>query len=149
MFPPRTAIRSIVACTLACGLLATTTSSAAARPTDDARADVPTSSLAGTTTPRQDLRSPDTRDAAREEVQDLRSPDARDAADAERIARTMEQYYQSFDKPVPVAPFAATAPASPTNGSESPWLLISVIAGGLALVLASTALVLRRRRIAV
>ena len=148
MFPPRTAIRSIVACTLACGLLATTTSSAAARPIDD-RGDVPTSSLAGTTTPRQDLRSPDTRDAAREQVQDLRSPDARDAANAEQIARSMEAYYQSFDEPVPVAPFTSTAPTSAPPADETPWLLISVLAGGLALVLSSTALVLRRRRVAV
>ena len=79
MFPPRTTARSIVACALACGLLATTTTAAGARPVDT-RGDVPTSSLAGTTSPRQDLRSPDARDAAREEVQDLRSPDARDAA---------------------------------------------------------------------
>jgi hypothetical protein len=129
MRPPRTTIRSIVACMLACGLLATMTSTAAAMPLD-ARGDAPTSSLAGTTsdTPRQDLRS----------------PDARDAADTERIARTMEQYYQSFDKPVPEAPFATAAPAS--TPEDSPFLVISVIAGGLALVLAGTALVVRHRR---
>ena len=111
MFPPRTALRTIAACTLACGLLATTTGSAAARPIDDGRDGSPTSSLAGTTseTPRQDLRSPDTRDAARPVPQDLRSPDARDAASAEQIARSMEAYYESFDKPMPVAPFASRA----------------------------------------
>jgi hypothetical protein len=146
MFPPRTAIRSIVACTLACGLLATTTSSAAARPVDD-RGDVPTSSLAGTTseTPRQDLRSPDARDAARPITQDLRTPDARDAANAEQIARSMEDYYQSFGEPVPVAPFASSEPASPPPADETPWLLVSAIAAALAGVLASAALVLRRR----
>ena len=153
MFPPRTAVRSIVACTLACGLLAITTSAAVALPTDDARYTGPTSSLAGTTsdTPRQDLRSPDTRDAAAggvfanpmaDPLEDLRSPDARDAADTERIARAMEQYYSSYSAPETVA--APTAPAP----DDSPWLPISVIAGGLALVLASTALVLRRRRTA-
>jgi hypothetical protein len=113
MFPPRTTIRSIVVCALACGLLATTTSSAAGRQTDDARTD---------------------------------------AANIEQIARAMEEYYSSYGESEPV-----TAPAAPaTNESEpvtapaddSPWLLISVIAGGLALVLASTALVLRRRRTA-
>lgn len=140
MFPPRTAVRTIVACTLACGLLATTTSSAVARPIDDARADAPTSSLAGTTNPRQDLRSPDARDAARAGVQDLRTPDARDAANAERIARTMEQYYSTYSEPKPV-----TVPAAPAP-NDSPWLLISVIAGGLAVVLASATLIMRRRR---
>ena len=149
MFPPRTALRSIAACTLACGLLATTTGSAVARPIDD-RGDVTTSSLAGTTseTPRQDLRSPDARDAARPVTQDLRTPDARDAANAEQIARSMEAYYQSFDNPVPDAPFASQAPAAPSSSDETPWLLISAIAAALAGVLASTALVLRRRRTA-
>ena len=147
MFPPRTAVRSIIACTLACGLLATTTGSAVARPIDDARAGAPTSSLAGTTseTPRQDLRSPDARDAARPVVQDLRSPDARDAANAEQIARSMEVYYQSFGKPVPDAPFASQAPTTPSPTDETPWLLVSAIAAALAGALASAALVLRRR----
>lgn len=143
MFPPRT-IRSIVTCLLACGLLAT--SSAAARPIDDARDGAPTSSLAGTTS----VCPPNLPDGATTSClpattpqQDLRSPDARDAVDAERIARTMEQYYQSYDEPKPV-----TAPAAPAP-DDSPWLLISVIAGGLALVLASTALIVRRRRVAI
>jgi hypothetical protein len=126
MFPPRT-IRSIVTCALACGLLATTTGTAAARPIDDARAGAPTSSLAGTTsdTPRQELRSTDASNAVcppnlpdgattsclpatTTPRQDLRSPDARDAADAERIALAMEQYYSSYGEPEPIAP-----PASP------------------------------------
>jgi hypothetical protein len=142
MFPPRTTVRSIVACALACGLLATTTTAAAARPVDT-RGDVPTSSLAGTTTPRQDLRSPDARDAAREEVQDMRSPDARDAASAERIARSLERYYSTYGEPEPVkAPSPAVAP------DEPPYVLISAIAAGLAVALASAALVLRHRRTA-
>jgi hypothetical protein len=147
MFPPHTAVRSIVACTLACGLLATTTSTAPARPMDDGRGDVPTSSLAGTTskTPRQDLRSPDARDAANPVRQDMRSPDARDAANAERIARMLEPYYSSYGEPQPVKePAPAVAPRD-----DSPYLLISAIAAGLAVVLASGALVLRRRRVAV
>ena len=40
-------------------------------------------------------------------------------------------------------------PTSPAPADETPWLLISALAGGLALVLASTALVLRRRRVAI
>lgn len=145
MFPPRTAVRTIVACTLACGLLAT--SSAAARPSDDSRGVAPTSSLAGTTSTLP-VCAPNLPDGATTSclpatTQDLRSPDARDSADMERIARAMEQYYQSYDEPKP-----ATAPAAPAP-NDSPWLLISVIAGALALVLASTALVLRRQRVAV
>jgi hypothetical protein len=137
----RTMLRSTIACTLACGLLATATSGAAARPIDEAR----TSSLAGTTTwtpPRQDLRSPDTRDAARPERQDLRSPDARDAARVEQISRMMEAYYSTYEEPEPVVAPAPRAPAG-----ESPWLLVSGIAAGLAVVLASAALVVRRRRV--
>lgn len=148
MFPPRTAVRTIVACTLACGLLAT--SSAAARPTDDSRGGATTSSLAGTTSTLP-VCAPNLPDGATTTClpatttprQDLRAPDARDAADAERIARTMEQYYASYDEPKPV-----TAPAAPAP-NDSPWLVISVIAGALALVLASTAMVMRRRRVAV
>jgi hypothetical protein len=122
MFPPRT-ILSIVACTLACGLLATTTSVAA-----ECLPNLPdgaTTSCVPATT------------------QDLRSPDARDAADSERIARMMDRFYATYNEPKPV-----TAPAAPAP-DDSPWLLISVITGGLALVLASSALVLRRRRPAV
>jgi hypothetical protein len=151
MFPPRTTTRSIVACTLACGLLATATSTAAARPIDDARAGAPTSSLAGTTT-KQDLRMPDTRDAARGERQVLPSPDARDAANAEQIARMMEPYYSSYGKPSPLsqpvnAPGAtAVDSASVRAPDDSPWLLISAIATSLAVVLACAAMVMRRRR---
>jgi hypothetical protein len=147
MFPPRTTVRSIVACMLACGLLATMTSTAAARPIDDARGGAPTSSLAGTTSPRQDLRSPDARDAANPVTQDLRSPDARDAAHAEQIARSMEAYYESFAEPVPVAPFASPAPVSPP-GDDTPWLLISAIAAALAGALTTGVLTLRHRRTA-
>jgi hypothetical protein len=147
MFPPRT-IRSIVTCALACALLAT--SSAAARPLDDARAAGPTSSLAGTTSTLPEC-APNLPDGASigclpsttTPRQDLRSPDARDAADAERIAQAMEQYYATYDASKPV-----TAPAAPAP-NDSPWLLISVLAGALALVLASTALIMRRGRVAV
>ena len=151
MFPPRTALRSIAACTLACGLLATTTGSAAARPMDDDRADVPTSSLAGTTseTPRQDLRSPDARDAARPVTQDLRSPDARDAASAEQIARVdgglLPVLRQAGARR---AVRVAGAHGAVALGRDAVAARISAIAAALAGVLASAALVLRRRRTA-
>ena len=151
MFPPRTAVRSIVACTLACGLLAITTSAAVARPADDARYAAPTSSLAGTTSKTPAACSPNLPDAVSMAClealttprQDLRSPDARDAADTERIAKAMEQYYATYEEPKPV-----TAPAAPAP-DDSPFFVISVIAGGLALMVASVALVMRRRRVAV
>ena len=147
MFPPRT-IRSIVTCVLACGLLAITTSSAVARPADDARYAAPTSSLAGTTSKTPAACSPNLPDAASMAClealttprQDLRSPDARDAANAEFIARQMEQYYERLGTREPVAQPAVAAPAD-----DSPWLLVSVFAGGLALALASVALMYRRR----
>ena len=147
MFPPRTAVRSIVACTLACGLLAITTSAAVARPADDARYAAPTSSLAGTTSKTPAACAPNLPDGASMSClealttprQDLRSPDARDAADSERIAKAMEQYYATYGEPEPV-----TAPALAVPEDNSPWLLVSVIAGGLALMLASVALVRRR-----
>lgn len=146
MFPPRTAVRTIVACTLACGLLAT--SSAVARPIDDVRTAAPTSSLAGTTSTLPEC-APNLPDGATTAClpsstaprQDLRSPDARDAAGAEFIARQMEQYYTTLNASEPKP---ATAPAAPAP-DDSPWLLISVIAGALALVLAGTTLALRYR----
>jgi hypothetical protein len=118
MFPPRI-IRSIVACTLACGLLATMTSAAAAECPPNLPDGATTSCLPGKT-------------------QDLRSPDARDAADAERITRMMDHYYATYSEPKP-------APAPAVADNDSPFLLISVIAGALALVLAGTTLVVRRR----
>jgi hypothetical protein len=144
MFPPRTALRSVIACTLACGLLAT--SSAAARQIDDAHGGATTSSPTVTTCPPHipDGASTSCLPAGAAPRQDLRSPDARDAARAELIARQMEQYYEQLGGVEPVAQPAVAAPAD-----DSPWLPISVIAGALALVLASAALVLRRRRVAV
>jgi hypothetical protein len=72
---------------LGLALAALAAPTASAEP-DDLRSQAGTSSLAGTTSPpRQDLRSPDTRDAALsaearqgQQHQDLRSPDTRDYA---------------------------------------------------------------------
>jgi len=92
--PRRTVISLLAAAALLIG--ATT---ASARPLYDA----PTSSLAGTTTPRQDLRG----------------EQARDAANASDIARQMRQF-----KPAPlVAPKTAPAPAP---SDETPWAVIGI-----------------------
>jgi hypothetical protein len=95
---------------------------------------------------QQDLRSPDTRDAAlaATRTQDLRSPDARDAARAGEIARMMRRF-NAAHRPPPV-----TRPAQrPVVVSEdgSPWLPIALMgAFSLAVVAASAVYVRRVRR---
>jgi hypothetical protein len=109
VFTPRRTVISLLAA--AALLIGATTASA--RPLYDA----PTSSLAGTTTPRQDLRG----------------EHARDAANARQIAAQMRQF-----KPVPlVAPKPAPAPAP---SDEMPWAVIGlslfaalVAAGGVVM----------------
>jgi hypothetical protein len=106
--PRRTVISLLAAAALLIGATA-----ASARPLYDA----PTSSLAGTTTPRQDLRG----------------EHARDAANAQQIAAQMRQF-----KPVPLAaPKPAPAPAA---SDETPWAVIGlslfaalVAAGGVVM----------------
>ena len=148
MFPPRTIIRSIVACALACGLLATMTSAAAGLPIDDLRADAPTSSLAGTTSTTPRTSTTGGGFGAARDYWANRKPSERPPAyqpapkQVPYHARMQEQHYSSYGEPKPVTTPAPAAPAT----SDSPWLLISVIAGGLALVLASAALIMRRRR---
>jgi hypothetical protein len=146
MFPT---VRLTIACVLTYALLASTMSGVAAARLIDAPVDA-------AATPRQDLRSPDTRDASptsslagttsETAPQDLRSPDARDAALAEHIARAMERYYSSYGEPEPLAPPAPTAP----TGGDTPWLPIGIaIAAILATVAAGGAqLRIRRRRTA-
>ena len=140
MFPTPTAIRSIVACALACGLLATATSSAATRPIDNARAGVPTSSLAGTTSATPRTSTTGGGFGAARDYWARRKPRARPPA--YRPATMNKSDYSSYGEPKPVTTPAPVA----SDTSDSPWLLVSVIAGGLALVLASAALVLRRQR---
>jgi hypothetical protein len=97
---------------------------AAARPID-LRTDAQTSSLAGTTS-RQDLRSPDTIDAAtRPEV-------------------ALEKYYSSYGdpEPLPVAQAPASAPSD-----EEPWLPIALAVAVAFTVVAASVTHLRRLRI--
>jgi aminoglycoside phosphotransferase (APT) family kinase protein len=92
---------------------------------------------------QQDLRSPDTRDAAiaATQKQDLRSPDSRDAARADQIARQMRRFAAAQP---PSAP--APAPVVVTD-TETPWLPIALMAAlSLAVVTASAAYVHRARR---
>jgi hypothetical protein len=117
---------------IALALLGST--AAAARPIDQG------SRVAPAATPREDLRSPDTRDAADGLLPpwDLRSPDARDA--------------NSFYRPVP-AEVTDTAPAS-TTGATIDWPMIFLATGGylLAVIVAGCAFAAlragRRRRVA-
>jgi hypothetical protein len=70
---------------------------------------------------QQDLRMPDTRDAAiaATQQQDLRGPDAQDAARANQIAQQMRNF-----NPAPiVAPKPAPA-ATPSN--DTPWAIIGI-----------------------
>jgi hypothetical protein len=81
----------------------------------------------------QDLRMPDTRDAARATTGDKVTP-AVDAA----LAR--ERYYASYGAPEPLAP-----PRSPVASDDTPWLPIALsIAVTLAIVAAGAAHLSRR-----
>jgi hypothetical protein len=108
---------------------------------------------------QQDLRSPDSRDAARAATapkQDLRSPDSRDAAAS---ARAQERHYTSYGDPATSAALAQeryltsygepeplTRPQAPAPSDDTPWLPIALsIAAALAIVAAS-ATQLRRLR---
>jgi hypothetical protein len=95
-----TARRTVISLLAAAALLMGATT-ANARPLDDA----PTSSLAGTTTPRQDLRG----------------EHARDAANASQIAAQMRHF-----EPLPVAaPKSEPAPA-PSSSDDTPWAVIGI-----------------------
>jgi hypothetical protein len=120
--------RPTVVTALALALLATTMAGpAAARPNDE----LPTSSLAGTTdsTPRQDLRSPDAIDAARQN----------------EIELAIERYYQSYGEPEPLP--VAQAPAPVPADDDAPWLPIGVVAVVTLAVVAASATHVRRLRI--
>jgi hypothetical protein len=78
---------------------------------------------------QQDLRMPDTRDAAiaATQPQDLRGPDAQDAARADQIGAQMRAF-----RPLPfVSPTPAPAPA-PSNGTPWPIIGISLFAALVA-----------------
>jgi hypothetical protein len=113
---------AILAALVALALAATP---ALARPVDRAdRYDSPTSSLAGTTQPRQDLRGEHARDAARAAEQPQTAP-----------------VYWSYDYEAPV-PHPATATA-PDDGTDAPAIGGAILGG---LILAAGAVVATRRR---
>jgi hypothetical protein len=112
---------AVIAALVALALAATP---ALARPD---RYESPTSSLAGTTQPRQDLRGEHARDAARAAEQPQTAP-----------------VYWSYDYEAP-APHPATA-AAPGDGKDGP-AVGGAIVGGLILA-AGAAVAARRRRVA-
>jgi hypothetical protein len=144
MFTPRHIHRSLVVCGLAGALLASAmTTPAAARPIDQV---VPTSSLAGTTsaTPRQDLRSPDARDAARADEIAL----AVKRFEAVENVPAPERRYWAYPKTEPVVTAQSPAPSD-----DTPWLPSALsIAAGLVIAAVGAAEIrriqVRRRRTA-
>ena len=73
--------------------------------------------------------------------QDLRSPDSRDAARAAKIALAQERYYSSYGEPEPLAP-----PRSPVASDDTPWLPVALpVAATLAIVAAGAAHLIRLR----
>ena len=77
---------------------------------------------------QQDLRMPNTRDAAiaATQTQDLRSPDAQDAARADEIAAQMRSF-----TPAPIVVPEPAPAAAPSD--DTPW---AAIAGSIALAFA-------------
>lgn len=65
--------------------------------------------MPGAAAAQQDLRMPDTRDAATAAThrQDLRSADARDAARADQIARQMKRFHNAHPELIPASRIAA------------------------------------------
>jgi len=93
---------------------------------------------------QQDLRMPDTRDAAiaATQPQDLRGPDAQDAARASQIAAQMKAF-----EPAPITAPAPAPVAAPAD--DTPWAAIAgsiVLAFGLGAGAAAGLMYLRRAR---
>jgi hypothetical protein len=78
--------------------------------------------MPGAAVAQQDLRMPDTRDAAiaATQQQDLRSPDARDASRAGQIATQMKSFDATKPQPIP-----ASKPA-PAPSDKTPWAVIGI-----------------------
>lgn len=113
---PRSVLGAAIA---ACLLLA---SPAMAKPTADLRTEAPTSSLAGTAAPKQDLRGEHARDASRPPV----TPVAQPAASAPKAL-----------------------PAVDGNGSRpDTWLLVAIGLAGAIVIAAGTSGLVRARRTA-
>ncbi len=149
--PRRTTLQHTLAAALAAGIVAATPALAA--PTDRVdRYDSPTSSLAGTITPRQDLRGEHARDAARAAEmtlprQDLRGEHARDAA---RAAETQIMPGQPTwpTHPEPVVKAAKPAPAPATaSGDDDIWLVLGIGLAATGIVAAGAAGAGRRYRV--
>ena len=149
--PRRTTLQHTLAAALAAGIVAATPALAA--PTDRVdRFDSPTSSLAGTVSPRQDLRGELARDAARaaETIaprQDLRGEHARDAA---RAAETQFMPGQPTwaTHPAPVAKAAKPVPAPVTgSGDDDIWLVVGIGLAATGIVAAGAAGAGRRHRL--
>ena len=122
----------LVAAVLAVAAMAPASVAGATSPGQDMRSPDTRDAAAGiVASPRQDMRSPDTRDAAAGIVasprQDLRSPDARDAAAGTQTGET----------------FAGAETGAPADT----WTTPAILGGGLALnVIASAGVVLYSRR---
>jgi hypothetical protein len=135
--------RPLVAAALAAGLLAAP--AAQARVADEGpRAAAQTSSLAGTVTPKQDLRGEHARDAANASSlagtvtpkQDLRGEHARDAARLTPMPMTLPA---DPEKALP-------APATDDDGPQT-WLILLGLTGA-AIAAGGTAGAVRHRRLA-
>jgi hypothetical protein len=138
---PRPIQTSLISLGIALSTLAVATAPAGAhmQPRDSAS----TSSLAGTVAPRQDLRSPDARDAATPAI--------------DRAGRAQEQSYTSYGHPQPIQapatgytphPIQVAATEASRGSSDVDWLPIGlavVAAIGLAGIGVMT--VKRRRRV--
>ena len=136
---------------VALATLAFAAPAAVARPIDE-RGQIGTSSLAGTTTPRQDLRNADNRaieNALAQEreygsydstAQELRSPDTRDAAAGRGTFNAPDVTVVSLPKPAPVSADGGFDWSDAGIGAGS---LLGIIAIGLG---GATAIVHRRRR---
>lgn len=129
MFTSHPIRRPILVTALALALLGVTMSGPAAAQPTDIHDGWETSSLAGTTsTPRQDLRSPDAIDAARQDD----------------VALAMERYYQSYGEPEPLV---AKAPAPAPTNDDAPLLPIAIAVAATLAVVAAGATHLRRLRL--
>ena len=86
---------------------------------------------------QQDLRSPDTREAAAQTLHTSRT-----TTDSPRYqgALAQQQYYSSYGEPTPI-PSRSAAP-----DDDSPWLTIGLGVGLIALVAGAIALAVRTRR---
>jgi hypothetical protein len=83
--------------------------------------------MPGAAVAQQDLRMPDTRDAAiaATQTQDLRSPDARDAARADSIAAQLKRFEKSH-RPQAQTSRPAPARSAPAPSDDTPWAVVAI-----------------------